>query len=259
MDLTDLPKDPAAVQPDLSRRFGGIVRLYGAAGFAHMQAAHVVVVGIGGVGSWAVEALARSGIGHLTLIDMDVLAISNINRQLPALDSTLGELKAEVMATRCRDINPHIAVQVVDDFLTPANLPVLLARPPTLVIDCIDDLKAKVALAVHCRQHKIPLLISGGAGGRVDPTRIRVADLSRTSGDALLSKLRQRLRKQHRIAVEPGKKFGLLCVYSEEAASRPTDCAASGLQCGGYGSITTVTATVGLTLVGEALKKITQI
>lgn len=243
---------------DLSRRFGGIVRLYGAAGFARIAAARVMVVGVGGVGSWAVEALARSGVGRLTLVDMDVLAESNINRQLPALGSTLGELKAGVMAARCRDINPQMDVQVVDDFLTPANLPGLLAESPTLVIDCIDDLPAKVALAVYCRQHKIPLLLSGGAGGRVDPTRIRVADLSRTTGDALLSKLRQRLRKQHRIAVDPGKKFGLTCVYSEEPSCRPTDCVASGLQCGGYGSITTVTATVGLTLVSEALKKITR-
>lgn len=240
----------------LSRRFGGIIRLYGAAGFERIQAAHVMVVGIGGVGSWAVEALARSGVGRLTLVDMDALAESNINRQLPALDSTLGELKADVMAQRCRQINPSMTVQVIDDFLTPDNVATLLAEPPTLVIDCMDDLKAKMALLLHCRFQKVPLLVSGGAGGRVDPTRIRVADLSRTTGDALLSKLRNRLRKQHGICADPKEKFGVRCVYSEEPSYRPQDCEASGLQCGGYGSITTVTASVGLVLVSEALKKI---
>ena len=164
--MTELQTD------EYDRRFAGVAKIYGDDAFTHYKKSHVMVIGIGGVGSWAVEALARTGIGELTLVDMDVLAASNINRQLPALSSTLGQEKAEVMAERCRQINPRIKVNVIDDFLTSENVADLLMSKPDVVLDCIDDVKAKLALMLHCRFNKIPLIVSGGAGGKIDPLKI---------------------------------------------------------------------------------------
>lgn len=152
-----------------------------------------MVIGIGGVGSWAVEALARTGVGELTLVDMDSIAASNINRQLPAMSSTLGHEKIEVMAERCRSINPRIKINLIDDYLTPENVKEILEHRPDLILDCIDDVKAKLALMLHCRFNKIPLIVSG-AGGKLDPLKIRVADLSKTEQDPMLAKLRTQLR-----------------------------------------------------------------
>ncbi|MFM6957091.1 MAG: ThiF family adenylyltransferase, partial [Acinetobacter sp.] len=157
--MTDLQND------EYDRRFAGVAKIYGETSFAHYEQSHVMVIGIGGVGSWAVEALARTGIGELTLVDMDVVAASNINRQLPAMSSTLGQEKIEVMAERCRQINSRMKVNVIDDYLTPENIKEILNPVPTIILDCIDDVKAKFALMLHCRFNKIPLIVSGGAGG----------------------------------------------------------------------------------------------
>lgn len=238
------------------RRFAGTAKLYGETAFQRFQQSHVMVIGVGGVGSWAVEALARSGIGKLTLVDMDVLASSNINRQLPALTSTLGYEKIEVMAQRCREINPHIQLDLIDDFLSPENVQQLLQSSPDVILDCIDDVKAKVALILHCRFHKIPLIVSGGAGGKIDPTQIRVADLSRTTQDPMLAKIRNQLRR-HGICKNPKEKFGLTCIYSEEQAQlNENSCASAGLHCGGYGSAVSVTNSFAMFAVAEVLKKL---
>ena len=162
---------------EYERRFAGVAKIYGEDSFNHYEQSHVMVIGIGGVGSWAVEALARTGLGELTLVDMDVIAASNINRQLPAMTTTLGHEKIEVMAERCRAINPRIKINLIDDYLTPDNIQDVLANTPDLILDCIDDVKAKFALMLHCRFNKIPLIVSGGAGGKLDPLKIRVAVL----------------------------------------------------------------------------------
>ncbi|MDO4223464.1 MAG: tRNA threonylcarbamoyladenosine dehydratase [Acinetobacter sp.] len=241
---------------DEQRRFAGTQKLYGEKAFEQFQQAHVMVIGIGGVGSWAVEALARSGVGHLTLIDMDVVASSNVNRQLPALTSTLGHEKIAVMAQRCREINPHIQLDLIDDYLTAENVQSLLSSSPDVVLDCIDDVQAKLALIVHCRFHKIPLIVSGGAGGKVDPTQIKVADLARTQQDPMLAKIRNQLRRKG-ICKNVKEKFGLTCIYSEEQPKLAANsCATAGLHCGGYGSAVAVTSSFAMFAVAEVLKKI---
>lgn len=238
------------------RRFAGVAKIYGDDAFQQFTQSHVMVIGIGGVGSWAVEALARSGIARLTLVDMDVLAASNINRQLPALSSTLGLDKAAVMAARCLEINPRIQITVIDDFVSADNVASLLNEAPDVVLDCIDDVKAKLALMLHCRFHKIALVVSGGAGGKIDPSQIRVADLSRTEQDPMLAKLRSQLRAKG-IAKKPKEKFGITCVYSQEQPKVNVDvCAAAGLRCGGYGSAVAVTNSFAMFAVAEVLKKL---
>ena len=215
-----------------------------------------MVIGIGGVGSWAVEALARTGIGELTLVDMDVVAASNINRQLPAMTATLGCEKIEIMAERCRSINPRIKINLIDDYLTPENVKEILSENPDIIQDCIDDVKAKFALMLHCRFNKIPLIVSGGAGGKLDPLKIRVADLSRTEQDPMLAKLRAQLRAKG-ICKKPKEKFGITCVYSIDNPFSSADvCASAGLRCGGYGSAVVVTSSFAMIAVSEVLKKL---
>lgn len=244
---------------DLQRRFAGVQKIYGESAFQNFQSAHVMVIGVGGVGSWAVEALARSGVGCLTLIDMDVLASSNVNRQLPALTSTLGQEKINVMAQRCLEINPNIQLHLVDDFLSVDNIETLLANKPDVILDCIDDVKAKLALILYCRFHKIPLIVSGGAGGKYDPSQIRVADLARTEQDPMLAKLRNQLRRKG-ICKNVKEKFGLTCIYSQEQPKlAENSCATSGLHCGGYGSAVAVTSTFAMFAVAETLKKLQKI
>ena len=220
-----------------------------------------MVIGIGGVGSWAVEALARSGVGKLTLIDMDVIVASNVNRQLPALSSTFGHAKIDVMAQRCREINPQIQIELIDDFLTPDNVTELLASRPDVVLDCIDDVKAKLALMLHCRFNKIPLIVSGGAGGKLDPLKIRVADLSKTEQDPMLAKLRTQLRSKG-ICKKPKEKFGITCVYSVDNPFSNVDACdidtSAGLRCGGYGSAVVVTTSFAMVAVAEVLKKLSK-
>ena len=255
--------------PDYERRFGGIERLYGAGALARAAAAHVVVVGIGGVGSWAAEALARSGVGCLTLIDLDHVAESNVNRQVQALESTLGAAKVLAMKERIAAINPACVVVAVEEFVDETNVTSLIP-PCTAVIDAIDNVRAKAALIAYCRRAGILVVTTGGAGGRTDPTCIEVTDLSRTTQDALASKLRARLRKDYGFARDPKKKFGVDCVFSPEQIRRPaaagldvcalngqvpdeTIDAAAGLNCAGYGSSVTVTASFGFAAAARVL------
>jgi len=249
--MTDLLQDD-----EYDRRFAGVAKIYGDDSFHHYENSHVMVIGIGGVGSWAVEALARTGIGELTLVDMDVVAASNINRQLPAMTATLGCEKIEIMAERCRSINPRIKINLIDDYLTPENVKEILSGNPDIILDCIDDVKAKFALMLHCRFNKIPLIVSGGAGGKLDPLKIRVADLSRTEQDPMLAKLRAQLRAKG-ICKKPKEKFGITCVYSIDNPFSSADvCASAGLRCGGYGSAVVVTSSFAMVAVSEVLKKL---
>lgn len=251
--------------PDLPRRFGGIDRLYGRDSLTRLAAAHVCVVGIGGVGSWAAEALARSGVGRLTLIDLDHVAESNINRQVQALSETLGQAKVLAMKERIFAINPDCVVTTIEDFVTPENAATVLPVCDA-VIDAIDQVRAKAALIAHCRRAKIPVVTTGGAGGRTDPARLKVDDLSRTTQDALASKVRARLRKEYDFPREPKKKFGVLCVYSDEQIQRPGGPAGGdacdideheaglhGLNCAGYGSSVCVTAAFGFAASARAI------
>ena len=245
--------------PDDSRRFGGIARLYGDAGRARLAAAHVCVVGIGGVGSWAVEALARTGVGRLTLIDLDHVAESNINRQIHAADATLGQAKVEAMRERIAGYNPACRVAVVDDFVTVDNAAQLLAGGFDYVVDAIDAVRVKVAMIAVARERGLPLVTCGAAGGQIEPTQIRVDDLARTLQDPLLAKVRGQLRKAHGFTRDPKKKFGVEAVFSTEPLRYPAPEAAcdvaagaagapgpAGLNCAGFGSVVTVTACVGM-------------
>lgn len=244
---------------DHGRRFGGIERLYGAGSLARLASAHVCTIGIGGVGSWAAEALARSGIGRLTLIDLDHVAESNINRQVHALDTTLGQAKVRAMRARIAQINPDCRVECIEEFVTEENVAQLL---PTCdaVVDCIDQVKAKAALVAHCRRNSLPVVTTGGAGGRSDPTRIGIDDLARTTQDALASKLRAKLRKDYGFTRDPKKKFGVPCVFSDEQIRRPQTQACDldeaglhGLNCAGYGSSVAVTAGFGFAAAAHCL------
>ena len=247
---------------DPARRFGGIARLYGAAATQRIAAAHVCVIGIGGVGSWAAEALARSGIGRLTLIDLDHVAESNINRQVHALDASLGQAKVAAMALRIAAINPRCSVDGVEDFVEPENVESLLPACDA-VIDAIDAVRAKAALIARCRRLDRYVVTTGGAGGRVDPTAVRVDDLSRTVQDALASKVRARLRKEYGFPRDPKKKFGVECVYSPEQIRRPREGSCDvdqaglhGLNCAGYGSSVAVTACFGFAAAARVLTRL---
>lgn len=249
--------------PDFDRRFGGVARLYGSDALARFRGAHVCVVGIGGVGSWTAEALARSGIGKLTLVDLDHVAESNLNRQIHALEQTLGQAKIEAMAQRIASINPECQVQQVDEFITPDNLDALLAPMGTLdyVVDAIDGVRAKTALLAWCRQKKLPVVTAGAAGGQRDPSRIRVDDLSRTTQDPLLAKVRSQLRKGYGFARDPKKKFAIDAVYSDEPLQYPEAACAPGqggaaLNCAGFGSSVVVTASFGLVAASVVLNRL---
>lgn len=247
-------------------RFGGVRRLYGEAAFARMPGLHLCVVGLGGVGSWAVEALARTGVGRLTLIDHDDISPSNVNRQLHSLSDTLERSKVEVMAERVRQINPWCRVEVVDDFLTSRNLWELLPLGYDYVIDAIDSIRFKADMIYFCKRNRIPLITTGGAGGLTDPTAIRIADLTRTWNDALAAKVRSRLRAEYGWTRNPSRRFGVECVFSTEQAVYPradgTVCTAKPgihgvhLDCEmGYGSSVAVTAGFGFAAAARALER----
>lgn len=248
-----------------SRRFGGIERLYGAGSLTRLAAAQVCVIGIGGVGSWAAEALARSGVGRLTLVDLDHVAESNVNRQVHALESTLGMAKVLAMRERIGQINPACRVDCIEEFVTPENVAALLPATAGFgaVLDCIDQVRAKAALVAHCRRHKLTVVTTGGAGGRVDPTRVRIDDLARTTQDALASKLRASLRKDYGFSRDAKKKFGVPCVFSDEQIRKPASHSAgaescaldggAGLACAGYGSSVAVTAAFGCAAAAHCL------
>jgi tRNA A37 threonylcarbamoyladenosine dehydratase len=240
------------------RRFGGVARIYGDKGLARLDAARVAVVGVGGVGSWVVEALARSAVGSLTLIDLDNVSESNINRQLQALSSTIGQAKIQALTARIAEINPRCTVNEVEDFLDPDNVAALLpAGAFDFVVDAMDDKKAKVALAVHARATGVPLVVVGSAGGQRDPTRVQVADLARTEHDPLLARVRKQLRTDHGFARNLKTKFGIAAVFSDEpvaqAIGQDGNLQAGGLNCAGYGSSVAVTAVFGFVAASVVL------
>ena len=244
----------------LDRRFGGLARLYGVSGAAQIRASHVVVVGIGGVGSWTVEALARSGVGRLTLIDLDNISESNINRQIHALDTTVGMAKVEAMRQRIAQINPSCIVHGIEEFVEPDNWPQLLGHVPVdAVIDACDQIKAKTAMAAWALKARVLFTSVGAAGGKRLAHKVDVDDLSNTSHDPLLAKLRYNLRRTHGAARE-GKKIGISCVFSREAVAPPDascDVAGDGsLNCSGYGSVVSVTATFGQCAAGWVIDQI---
>lgn len=257
---------------DYERRFGGVERLYGIEGAAKLKAAHVCVVGIGGVGSWAVEALARTAVGALTLIDLDMVAESNTNRQLPALGEEYGKAKVDVMAERVRAINPLCQVRCIEDFVTSENLTQMFATQPSMVIDAIDQVRVKSAMIAYCRQQKIPVVTVGAAGGQVDPTRILADDLAHTVQDPLLSKVRARLRKEHGFSRDTRKKFGVTAIYSSEplrypakqqvtcdAANSLNRIALQGLSCAGFGSSVCVTASFGFAAAAKVINHLVSV
>lgn len=244
---------------DADRRFGGLARLYGVSGAQQIRAAHVAVIGVGGVGSWAVEALARSGVGHLTLIDLDHVSESNINRQIHALESTLGQAKVLAMRDRIAQINPDCEVHCVEEFVEPGNWPDLLPDGVDAVIDACDQVWAKTAMAAWALKSKSIFISVGAAGGKRMAHKVDIEDLSNTTHDPLLAQLRYRLRKEHGAARE-GRRIGVACVFSREAVSPPdASCAVEGdgsLNCSGYGSLVSVTATFGQCAAGWVLNQI---
>ncbi|MDY0916332.1 tRNA cyclic N6-threonylcarbamoyladenosine(37) synthase TcdA [Pseudomonas viridiflava] len=249
-------------------RFAGIARLYGIEGLERLRAAHVAVVGIGGVGSWAAEALARSGVGEISLFDMDDVCVSNTNRQLHALDSTVGRPKVEVMAERIRSINPDCVVHAVADFVTRDTMAECITPELDFVIDCIDSVNAKAALISWCKRRKIQMVTTGGAGGQIDPTLIQIADLNRTFNDPLASKVRSTLRRDYGFSRTPNRHYSVPCVFSTEQLRYPKpdgsiclekkfvgegvklDCA------GGFGAVMMVTASFGMIAATRAVDKL---
>ena len=249
---------------DHDRRFGGLARLYGVSGAARIRASHVVVVGVGGVGSWTVEALARSGVGRLTLIDLDNVAESNINRQIHALDDTLGLAKVEAMRQRIAHINPNCVVICIEDFVEPANWPgILNGAKVDAVIDACDQVKAKTAMAAWALKERVLFITVGAAGGKRHAHKVDIDDLCHTSHDPLLAKLRYTLRREHG-AARDSKKIGVACVFSREAVAPPdASCSISNhgqgdgsLNCSGYGSVVSVTATFGQCAAGWVFDQI---
>jgi tRNA A37 threonylcarbamoyladenosine dehydratase len=252
---------------DFDQRFSGIQRLYSAKGLAQLRRSHVCVVGIGGVGSWSVEALARSGVGQLTLIDLDEVCVSNVNRQLHALDGAVGKTKVEVMAERARAINPECQVHAIAEFFTSANAETLFAAKFDAVLDAIDNVPNKCLLIARCREQNIPIVTTGGAGGRRDPTAIRVTDLAATTHDRLLQSVRKTLREQFGFPRDPKQLFGVDCVFSAEPQVYPHSNGSvcpqreSGsdlrLNCDtGYGTATFVTGTFGFAAAAQVVQKL---
>lgn len=268
--IISLPVQPESFdnEVDVDRRFGGIARLYGDAALARFRSAHICVIGVGGVGSWIVEALARSAVGNITMIDLDNVAESNINRQIHALSDTLGKAKVTALAERVAQINPFCRVTEIEDFITADNLDQMIgAGRFDYVVDAIDNVRAKTALIAYCRKKGIKLITIGGAGGQIDPTRIEIRDLSRTEQEPLLAKVRKRLRAEYGFPRGTKNKFGIDAVFSTEPLRFPDADAAcavdtagqagvTGLNCAGFGSSMAVTATFGLVAAAQVLKKL---
>lgn len=260
MTPVDVSSDASTSLADMARRFGGVARLYGDAAMARFRGAEVVVVGIGGVGSWAAEALARSAIGRITLVDLDHIAESNVNRQIHALDTTFGRAKVVAMAERIAAINPSCSVTAVDEFASADNA-LQLVTGADVVVDCTDDVRAKAALIAAARGAHVAIFTCGAAGGRLDPTRVRCADLGLLVGDPLLAKVRYRLRREHGFppASAARRPFGVVGVYSDEAVRGLEGAApvgSAGLACAGYGSSVAVTATMGFVAAAQTLDRL---
>lgn len=268
----DLLTEQLSHTSDAERRFGGLERLYGARSGAALQRAHVAVVGIGGVGSWAAEALARSGVGALTLIDLDHVGESNINRQVHALTETLGQSKIAAMAQRIQGIHPGCRLTLIDDFLTPDNVQQLLPAELTVVLDCTDQVAAKIAMVLQSRARKQALVVCGGAGGKTNALALQVGDLAEATHDALLSRVRNILRRDHRFArasnaagkaLKRVPKMGVRVLWVNQPTRLPEvwqqqaeGPALQGLSCAGYGSTVTVTAAMGFAAAAEAVNTI---
>lgn len=260
-----MPDSPSPV--NYQRRFGGVIRAYGQSAYDCFQRSHVYVIGLGGVGSWAVEALARSAISELTLVDLDHIAESNINRQLHATSENLGKAKTNALAERIASINPGCNVILKEDFATVDNLAELITEDPDWVIDCIDNHRVKAALIAYCRWRKVKLITVGGAGGMTDPAMISITDLSRTRHDPLLAKTRKLLRKDYGFPSNPARRFDIPSIWSEEPlryyhddgairAIKP-DKSNGSLSCAGsLGSAVVVTSVFGFTAAGHVLRKL---
>lgn len=249
-------------------RFAGVARLYGREGMQRLLAAHVAIVGIGGVGSWAAEAIARCGVGEISLFDLDDVCVSNTNRQLHALEGNVGRAKVEVMAERIRAINPACTVHAVADFVTRETMAEYIGEHIDCVIDCIDSVNAKAALIAWCKRRKVQIICTGGAGGQIDPTQIRVGDLNRTHNDPLAANVRSTLRRDYGFSRNVSRHYSVPCVYSTEQLRYP---AADGSVClqksfvgegvkldcaGGFGAVMMVTATFGMVAATKAVEKI---
>lgn len=255
---------------NVSERFGGTQRLFGADETVWLAQSHFVVIGIGGVGSWAAEALARTAVGRITLIDLDDICVTNTNRQIHAMTNTVGQLKVDAMAERIKAINPECKVDNVMDFITVDNIASLIPDSVDGVIDAIDSIKPKAALINYCRRNKIPLVTTGGAGGQTDPTRIQVMDLAKTTQDPLAAKTRNLLRRHYGFPAADKGKFGVDCVFSTEQLVYPQEdgsvCAAkpgagnsTRLDCAsGFGASMMVTASFGLTATAHLINKCLQ-
>ncbi len=239
-----------AVETD--RRFSGVARLYGMQGFARIRAAHAVIVGIGGVGSWTAEALARSGVGRITLIDLDVVAESNLNRQSHATIANLGRNKVDAMRDRIASFAPDCVVTCIDDFVDTNNVATILPSDASFVIDAIDKVYAKAALIAHCVKTSVPVFVCGGVGGKTDASKLTLSDLAITEQDALLAKLRLMLRREYGFP-RAGRKFKVPVVYSKERQAGSAEDAGAGLACAGYGSAMHMTAGLGMLVAGQAL------
>jgi tRNA threonylcarbamoyladenosine dehydratase len=253
---------PFELDPDLERRFGGLRRLYGDAGYSRVRAARLAIVGLGGVGSWCAEALARCGVASLTLIDLDHVAESNINRQVQALGATIGKSKAQALRERIADIHPRCDVITIEEFVDDTNWPMLLVQPVDAVIDACDQVRAKTAMAAWSLKTGSALFCAGAAGGKRRPQNVQVEDLALVTHDPLLASLRQRLRKHH--GAPRSDKIGVPCVFSREPVGMPDEtfendgsggAAVDGsLNCHGYGSSVSVTATFGMVAASLALE-----
>lgn len=258
------------MSPDYLDRFGGIGRLYGVAGLERLSQAHVCVIGIGGVGSWAAEALARSGIGAISLIDMDDICVTNTNRQIHAQNGNIGKLKVDAVAERILVINPECQVKAVMDFVTPKNMAELITTEFDYVVDCIDSVQSKAALIAHCKRNKIRIVTTGAAGGQIDPTQIQVADLNKTTNDPLAKRVRALLRRDYGFSRNLTRNYSIPCVYSTEQLKYPQPdgsvCATKNftgdstrLDCSsGFGAATMVTGTFGFVAAARVVQRIAE-
>ncbi len=250
------------------QRFGGIARLYGEQQSVRLQQSHACVIGIGGVGSWSAEALARTGIGQLTLIDLDDVCTTNVNRQIHALSSSVGEPKVDVMAKRIKDISPTCKVNPIEDFATQDNVADYLNANIDVVIEATDSVKAKAAIIAFCKRNKLPVITVGGAGGQIDPRQITSGDLAKTIQDPLSAKVRSELRRFYNFSKNPKRRFGVECVYSTEqlrypqpdgsvAMNKSIQDGSTRLDCSsGFGACAMVTSTFGMVAASRAIEKL---
>lgn len=253
---------------DFESRFGGIARLYGSQAMGKIRQARILVIGIGGVGSWVAEALARTGLGHMTLVDLDDVCVTNINRQIHAVNDTVGKFKVDVMKDRIGTINPYCEVDTKQFFFSPKNLASIFDKEYDFVVDACDDFTNKCHLIDHCRKNKIPLVVMGGAGGKTDPLLVRMSDMALSANDRLLAKLRKKLRQDFDFPKDPDEEFGVWSVWSHERAVYPTadGCVthkapglAKNMDCSeGFGSASFVTGTFAFVTTSLVIREITK-